>query len=59
MDAWEIQLQIKAWKKEQKNKKSKYSDYFIQRQRQINEYERKLGDAKLQKGTRVGKQKVR
>lgn len=53
MDAWEIQLQIKAWKKEQKNKKSKYSDYFIQRQ--INEYERKLGDAKLQKGTRVGK----
>lgn len=52
MDAWEIKLQIKAWKKEQKNKKSKYSDYFIQRQ--IDEYERKLKDAKLQEGTRMG-----
>lgn len=53
MDEWEIKLQIKAWKKEQKNKKSKYSDYFIQRQ--IDEYERKLKDEELQKGTRVGK----
>lgn len=44
MDAWEIQLQIKAWKKEQKNKLSKYSDYFIQRQ--IDEYESKLKEIK-------------
>lgn len=37
--------QIKLWKKELKNQKSKYSDYFIYRQ--IEEYQKELKEINL------------
>ena len=40
MNEKEIKEQIRAWKKEYKRHKSKYSDYFILRQ--IEEYKKML-----------------